>query len=119
MTWIFLILAVIGNSAANVLMKIGAKQMGGFSFTLEGFKGFFTTPLIWAGMICFGLTLLCYTYVLSKLNLSLAYPVITSLGFLLVTIFSVLYFQETIHWVQILGMFVVIFGLYLVVYSSH
>jgi hypothetical protein len=40
MTWIFLILAVIGNSAANVLMKIGAKQMGGFSFTLEGFKDF-------------------------------------------------------------------------------
>ncbi len=118
MTWIFLFLAVLGNSAANILMKLGAKQMGGFSFTVDGLKTFFTTPLIWAGMISFALTLLCYTYVLSKLNLSLAYPIITSLGFLLVTIFSVVYFQESIHWVQIVGMFIVVGGLYLIVYQQ-
>ena len=118
MTWIFLGLAVIGNTAANVLMKLGAKQMGGFSFSFSGLKLFFSTPLIWAGMVSFALTLLCYTYVLSKLNLSVAYPIITSLGFLLVTVFSTLYFHESIHWLQIVGMFVIVFGLYLVVYTA-
>ena len=115
MTWICLALAIIGNSTANILMKLGAKQIGGFSFSLDGIKAFLSSTIIWAGLICFGFALFFYTYVLSKLNLSVAYPLITSLGFVIVTFFSIFYFHEVITWVQIAGMVLVVLGLYMIV----
>lgn len=118
MTWIFLLVAIIGNATANILMKMAAQQMGGLSLSVSGIKTFLTTPLIWAGLICFGITLMLYTYVLSKINLNIAYPLMTSLGFLIVATFSVFYLQESLSWLQIMGMILVVGGLSMIVYFA-
>lgn len=119
MTILLLICAIIFNASANILMKLGAKQIGTGSFGVDSFKSFVTSPFIWAGLGSFGLALMFYTYVLTKMNLSIAYPLMTSLGFLIVVAFSIFYLHEAVHWLQILGMVIVILGLYLVVYTSH
>ncbi len=119
MTIILLVCAIMFNASANILMKLGAKQMGTVGFGIDSFKLFITNPFIWTGLFSFGLALMFYTYVLTKMNLSIAYPLMTSLGFLIVVTFSIFYLHETVHWIQIVGMFVVIFGLYLVVQTSH
>ncbi|MBI4836382.1 MAG: EamA family transporter [Candidatus Abawacabacteria bacterium] len=114
MTYLFLALAIVFNATANILMKLGAQRMGGLTLNIEGLKRFLTNPVIWAGIISFGLTLLLYTYVLSKMKLSVAYPLMTSLGFLIVVSFSVFYLHESIHWLQMVGLVLVIGGLYLI-----
>lgn len=114
MTILLLICAIILNATANILMKLGAQRMGGLSLNIEGLKNFLTNPIIWAGVTSFGLTLVLYTYVLSKMKLSVAYPLMTSLGFLIVVSFSVLYLKEAVHWPQVVGLLLVIGGLYLI-----
>ena len=88
--------------------------MGGLSIGVAGLKAFITNPIIWAGLVSFGLALMFYTYVLTKMNLSVAYPLMTSLGFLIVVSFSVLYFHENVQIAQIIGLVLVLLGLYLI-----
>ncbi|MBP7057641.1 EamA family transporter [Candidatus Gracilibacteria bacterium] len=114
MTALILALAIVFNASANILMKLGAKQIGGLSFSVAGLKAFVLSPFIVVGVISFGLTLVLYTYVLSRMNLSVAYPLMTSVGFLIVAGFSALYLRETIHLPQIIGMVLVVGGLYLI-----
>lgn len=114
MTALILALAIVFNASANILMKLGAKQIGGLSLSFAGLKAFVLSPFIVVGVISFGLTLVLYTYVLSRMNLSVAYPLMTSVGFLIVAGFSALYLRETIHLPQIIGMVLVVGGLYLI-----
>ncbi len=41
-------------------------------------------PTFIAGVVCFGLGLLAYSIVLSKMNLSIAYPIIVTMSLILV-----------------------------------
>lgn len=114
MTILLLVLAIIFNATANILMKLGAKQMGSVGVNLDSVKAFVTNPFIWAGLVSFGLALMFYTYVLTKMNLSVAYPLITSLGFLIVVSFSVFYLHESVNWMHMLGLVLVLAGLFLI-----
>lgn len=114
MTILLLVLAIIFNASANILMKLGAKQMGSVSVGLDAVKAFVTSPYIWSGLVSFGLALMFYTYVLTKMNLSVAYPLMTSLGFLIVVSFSVFYLHETVNWMHLLGLVLVLAGLILI-----
>lgn len=95
-------------------MKLGAQRIGTASLTITGLKAFITNPFIWGGLISFGLALLFYTYVLTKMNLSVAYPIMTALGFLIVVTFSAFYLHETIQLPQIIGLVLIVGGLYLI-----
>lgn len=114
MTILLLVLAILFNASANILMKLGAQRMGAVSVGMEGLKAFVMNPMIWAGLVSFGLALMFYTYVLTKMNLSIAYPLMTSLGFLIVVTFSVFYLHESVHLPQLIGLCLVIGGLYLI-----
>ncbi len=107
-------MAIVCNASANILMKLGAQRLGGITMNFSGLRAFFFNPFIWAGLISFGLALVFYTYVLTKMNLSIAYPLMTALGFLIVVTFSAVYLQENIQIPQIIGLVLVVSGLYLI-----
>lgn len=83
----------------------------------EGFwKLVFTVfnPYFIAGLASFGLALLGYRYVLGKgLKLSLAYPVFTSSGFIIVLIASSIFFKERLNFTQWLGISFILVGVWL------
>jgi len=114
MSYIILVLAIIFNAIANILMKVGMlkeKQ----STNLIGFIISMTlNPILLGGIICFALGLAAYCYVLTKLNLSIAYPIMTSLGYVIVIIASWLFLKETITLVQIAGFGFIIAGVWMV-----
>ncbi|MCX5902289.1 MAG: hypothetical protein NTV89_02200, partial [Proteobacteria bacterium] len=93
MSYVILILAITFNAVANILMKVGMlkeKPVTG----LAGFiMGMILNPVLIAGMICFALGLAAYCYVLTKLNLSIAYPIMTSVGYVIVIIASWLFLK--------------------------
>ncbi len=114
MTAFFLVLAIIFNATANILMKLGAVRIKTFALSVEGIKAYVFNPFVVTGVIAFGITLILYTYVLSKMNLSIAYPLMTATGFLIVTTFSTLYLKEVILMPQVIGMVLVVGGLWLI-----
>jgi len=69
---------------------------------------------IMGGIICFGLALAAYSYVLSRMNLSVAYPIMTSMGFLFVIIASWMFFGENVTLTQVTGFVLIIAGVWMV-----
>jgi multidrug transporter EmrE-like cation transporter len=113
MRWIVLITAIILNALANVLIKagmIGSKEEG----LINMLKNRWLSLPIISGILCFALALIAYSYVLSKMNLSVAYPIMTSAGFILIGFISWLFFKETITFVQLIGFGFLIIGIWLV-----
>jgi multidrug transporter EmrE-like cation transporter len=112
--YLILAAAILLNASANVLIKIGMLKVGQGP-NLKGvlFRAA-VQPAVLFGIICFGLALAAYSLVLSRLSLSIAYPVNVSLGLIIVVISSYFLLNESITFVQILGFILIISGVYLV-----
>jgi len=116
MLYILLAAAIILNAAANILIKAGMRHMGSLAgkSVIEVGTGMITNPFLIFGVISFAVTLALYSLVLSKMNLSVAYPVMTSLGLLVVTTYCWLFFSESISFVQWAGYILIIAGVWMV-----
>jgi multidrug transporter EmrE-like cation transporter len=95
-------------------MKVGAVKDKDSNQIVDVITNMATNPIIIAGIICFALGLAAFNYVLIKINLSVAYPINTSLGFVLVVLVSWLFLKETITPVQISGIGLIIVGVFMV-----
>ena len=114
MTYVVFTISIVLNALANILMKVGALKPKDANGVLDVFVNMATNPIIISGIICFALGLAAYNYVLVKINLSVAYPINTSLGFVLVVLVSWLFLKETITPVQIGGIGLIIVGVFMV-----
>lgn len=109
--------AVFFNALANILIKssslndsIAPPEAGG----IIGMITAFLNPIFIGGLACFGFALLGYRFVLGKgLKLSLAYPVFTSSGFIVVLIASAIFFRERLTWTQWTGIAFIMIGVWL------
>jgi multidrug transporter EmrE-like cation transporter len=110
-------IAVIFNALANILIKssslndsIVPPEAGG----IMGLVSAFFNPIFIGGLACFGFALIGYRFVLGKgLKLSLAYPVFTSSGFIVVLILSAFLFKERLTWTQWTGIAFIMVGVWL------
>jgi multidrug transporter EmrE-like cation transporter len=109
-----LALAIILNALANILMKVAMHKQSKTTEIIEVITQAFTNPTLFLGILSFALALVAYCYVLSKINLSIAYPIMTSLGFLIVILASWLFLGETITKIQIVGFICIIAGVWMV-----
>lgn len=112
---IFLVLAILFNAGANIMMKSGV--VSGPVKTGEGIISFIMSYLgnwqLMTGLVFFGIALIFYTKALEKYNLSIAYPVMTSCGLIIVTLWSVLIFGEKLSYLQFGGIFMIIGGIWM------
>jgi len=114
MTYVIFVVSIVLNAAANILMKVGALKPKESNQLVDVFVNMVMNPIIIAGIICFALGLAAYNYVLIKINLSVAYPINTSLGYILVILVSWLFLKETITPVQLGGIGLIIAGVWMV-----
>jgi multidrug transporter EmrE-like cation transporter len=104
------------NALANLVIKIAVRgrnlmlSPAGFPETLKFLVG---NPLIWTGVILFALALFGYSIVLSRVNLSVAYPVMTGGGFLIVFVLSALYLREVLTVSHVGGALLILMGIWL------
>ena len=116
---IFLVaLTAILTAVANLLLRAGVVRAGGFDLTLDriwsGNRALASQPLFLVGVLCYGLAAVVWFSALSKANLSVAYPVLVGLTFVLVTVGSVAFLQEGLTWVGVMGMVLILAGVALV-----
>jgi multidrug transporter EmrE-like cation transporter len=112
-TYAVLGLAIIFNAIANLLMKMGMLRVNNNSNMFSMVFKSIAQPAVPLGMICFIFALICYLYVLSKLNLSIVYPIMTSMVFLVVILASWAFFKESITTIQIIGFVFIILGIWM------
>lgn len=113
MKWIILSIAIFLSALANILIKIGVMDKG-IKLDIRMIIEIITTPAIIGGIISFILALFAYGYVLTKMNLSLVYPLMTSLGFMIVIIGSCFFLKESITLIQIIGFLFILSGVWMV-----
>jgi multidrug transporter EmrE-like cation transporter len=117
MGYLFLVVALTLNAAANVLLKIGTTQLG--RIDEPGFFGRLVSDhYLLAGLLLFALNVVFYIAALTRLNLSTAYPIMVAGGVIIVVSISVFVLRETVTPLQMLGLTLLVFGIALVGHSS-
>ena len=107
------ILSVLGQ----ILLKQGMNQVGEISGSFQQMAPkliqALMNPVVIGGIGVYGSTTLIWLVVLSRIKLSVAYPMI-SLGYIFSILFSWLLFKEDVPKIRVLGAFVICIGVYLV-----
>lgn len=118
-TLLALSISILTASIAQIVLKKGASAFSDLKFSLsfifELIIGFFQNKWLLAGMILFVISFVFYIFVLSKVQLNFAYPVMVSVGIVLVTIGSWIFLGERLSLPNIIGILLIILGIFLLV----
>ena len=110
-----LVFALIANATANVLIRWGMKDAEvSLARPVEAVEVILLNGRVMAGIILFALNVLAYAFALSKIRVSVAYPVMTSLGLVIVMGLSIAFLGERVTTVQILGTVLILGGVVMV-----
>lgn len=114
MPYLFLIAAFVCNGAANILLKEGALH----GFGMSSKNPVFFLAHNWevaTGLLLFSVNALFYLFALKTLPLSVAYPVMVGMTFLIVGVYAAIFLGEHISIIHILGYVSILFGVLLIV----
>lgn len=111
--------AIVLLSCGQTSIKVGLNHIGGFSLGhgTAGLAKLFTTPWIAIGFICYGLSSLLWLDVLSKLQFSLAFPLV-GLTYVFSLLIGRFFFQEAFGWERVVGVGFILFGIFWLVKSG-
>ena len=116
-----LILAgVLLNAAAQLLLKAGTNAVGHFEFHIDnlipvGMKIAFQ-PYIMTGMACYAVSLVVWIMALSRVPVSIAYPML-SIGYVINAFIAHFWFGEALAAQKLLGIGFIVIGVFIVARS--
>lgn len=116
MNIILILVSVLLNCAAQLLMRKGMLvngEVAGMGSLLSSIPQMLTNFYLWGAMICYGVSIVVWMVVLSKVEVSYAYPFL-SIGYVLSAIAGYLWFAECVTPVRILGIVVICVGVVLI-----
>jgi drug/metabolite transporter (DMT)-like permease len=117
----FILFTVMTNAAAQLMLKQGMTAMGPISFA--GVNPLFKalqivfSPWIFFGLCTFVISMASHLFVLSKVELSFAYPFL-SLAYVAVAVFAYLLFHEDLNAFRIAGVACICAGTILIAQSG-
>ena len=117
MNYYFLFASAIGaNICAQVLLKMGAQGLnkGIANDFFSKLKMMAAHPCFWLALVFYGLSFATYSVVLSKLELSRAYPVASVAAIAAVFLISVIFWHETATVAKIIGLALCLVGIFLI-----
>lgn len=113
----FILFTVFTNAAAQLMLKKGMLALGGISLAGDGLvwklAGILFHPWVFAGFLVFAISMASHLYVLSKVELSFAYPFL-SLAYVAVAVAAWLLFEEDLNALRILGIAFICLGTVLI-----
>jgi len=110
-----IILGVMLNAFAQIILKEAMTRMDPIRFQWShamtiGFK-VFTNPFVVAGLFCYVLSVMVWLVVLSKVDVSYAYPML-SIGYIVTAFAAYFILHEPMSMHRILGIIIIIGGVY-------
>ena len=117
----FILFTVTTNAAAQLMLKHGMSNFAGLSMggnlPMKILQVIFS-PWVFAGLTMFVISTLSHLYVLSKVELSFAYPFL-SLAYVMVTLFAFFAFHEDVNAYRIAGLACICVGTVLIAQSGR
>ena len=117
----FILFTVATNAAAQLMLKYGMMQLGPLSFSgvnpLLKILQIVFSPWVFVGLATFVISMASHLFVLSKVDLSFAYPFL-SLAYVLVAVFAYFVFREDLNALRIAGIAFICVGTVLIAQSG-
>jgi undecaprenyl phosphate-alpha-L-ara4N flippase subunit ArnF len=123
-SYLYMTASILLSSVAQLCMKAGMLLLATHTATgWPGLSALWDLPaLLWVGfgLFCYGLSLLFWMSAIARLELSLAYPML-SLSYVLVYLVAINWplLHEHASWVRTLGIAVVVLGVILIARSEN
>lgn len=113
------LVAIILLSAGQTSLKAGLNAIGGVSLAdgVGGIFKLFQTPWVIAGFLCYGLSSVLWLDVLSKLDFSLAFPMV-GLTYVFTLLIGRFFFGEAFGWERIVGVVLIVSGIFFLIRSG-
>lgn len=120
-TFLVLLIAISLSVTGETLLKKGINSLGALDFApaalLPTFFRIFTTPLVFLGFVFIFGGSLFWLAVLSKWDLSLAYPLL-SISYIASLFVGAIFLSEQITLIRIVGVVVVVIGVVLITWRT-
>lgn len=120
--FLLIIATDINESIAQIFLKKGLNWVGMDNITTGNLADFFlksfTSPFVWAGMAVFLINFFLWITVLSRVDLSVAFPV-GSTSYIYVPLLSILFLHEVMNPMRWAGIILIIAGIHFVSKSTH
>lgn len=115
MTFLLIVVNILLAVVGQTITKIGISKIG--AFTNMPLKDFiikaFLSPLVLGGLFLYVISAVVWFMVLSKIDLSIAYPTL-SLGYILILFISYFYLGEPLTAIKFFGILLICGGVYLI-----
>lgn len=113
----FILFTVMTNAAAQLMLKQGMMSLGSVSFDgvnpVVKLLQIVFSPWVFLGLCTFVISMASHLYVLSKVELSFAYPFL-SLAYVVVAVFAYFVFREDLNAYRIAGIAAICVGTILI-----
>jgi drug/metabolite transporter (DMT)-like permease len=114
---VLILLDVLLNVTGQLSLKYGMSKIGNFSLSLSALPPVFlkaaTNLSVLFGLFCYGLGFMVWLIVLSKAEVSYAYPLI-SLGYVLTALLAWVLFGEALNGNRLVGILIICLGVFLI-----
>ena len=115
--YLVILIPIFTAATAQILFKKGILELGNLDFSVSNvfslIPRILQSPWLLSGMFIFGISFLVYLFVISKLQLNIAYPIVTSSGIIIISLIAWIFFKEALTSLQIAGIGIIVFGIFL------
>lgn len=109
--FLLLLLTALFMAVANLLIKNGIAQAGGFAPSLSALVRLLRQPALLAGMFLTGVAALMWFRILATQKLSTCYPLFVGLTYSLITLAAFYFLHEKISVQKIAGLLAIVAGI--------
>jgi multidrug transporter EmrE-like cation transporter len=112
-----ILFGVLLNASAQLLLKAGMERIGQFAFSWSNALPIgmqvAANPYVLIGLACYVISVMVWLLVLSRIDVSVAYPMV-SLGYVVNALIAYYWLGEELSFLRILGIVIILFGVFLV-----
>ena|SRR3989344_3670252 len=112
MRFVLIFVPIICAALGQLILKAGMNQVGKFDLIRS-----FTNPLVLFGLAFYGASLILWMMVLTRENLSFAYPLV-AFSYVVTVVLSRVFLHEPVPSLRWLGLAVIVVGILLIAKSA-
>ena len=116
MKYLIALIRIILGSVAQYFLKVGVSSIPANGTLLIKASHAISSWAIWGGLLCYGLSLVLWLYVLSMMDLSKAYPLV-SLGYVFTLMIGYFILNEPVNIYRVIGVTMIMMGVIFVMKS--
>jgi len=109
--FVLLLITAVVMAGANLLIKHGIEQAGGFTPSVAALLHLFRQPAWLAGVALTGFSALLWFRILATQKLSTCYPLFVSLTYSLITVGAAYFLHEKMSTQKLVGLLVIVVGI--------